>query len=287
MINQEQKHARRRRLEGKVVLITGGGSGMGRAGAEACADEGAFIVVADINATKAEQVVTQIVAQGGDASAYVVDVAQSEQVQALVQDTVVRWGRIDALYHCAADVHFINNQDRCLVDLPEADWQRMIDLHLTGTFLCAKYVGRQMREQRAGSIILTGTVDALIGTAGLDSYTAAKGGVVALTRSFAAGMGQYGVRVNCVCPGFVATEPQMTWLANPAAQQMIAQLHILPVPGPAAIAPFIVYLASDESTYVTGGIYPIDSGYMAFKANLDVMGMMQQTTEQQNEGKAQ
>lgn len=266
------------RLASKVVLITGGGSGMGRAGAEACAAEGATVVVADIHATKAEQVAGQITEQGGQASASVVDVAQSDQVQALVHATAARWGRIDALYHCAADVHFINNQDRCLVDLPEADWQRMIDIHLTGTFLCAKYVGRQMREQRSGSIILTGTVDALIGTAGLDSYTAAKGGVVALTRSFAAGMGPHGVRVNCVCPGFVATEPQMAWLANPLAQQSIAQLHILPVPGPEAIAPFIVYLASDESAYVTGGIYPIDSGYMAFKANLDVMGLMQQTT---------
>lgn len=179
------------------------------------------------------------------------------------------------LYHCAADVHFINNRDRCLIDLPDADWQRMIDIHLTGTFFCAKYVGQQMRDQRAGSIILTSTVDALIGTAGLDSYTAAKGGVVALTRSFAAGMGPYGVRVNCVCPGFVATESQMAWLADPAAQKVIDQLHILPVPGPEAIAPFIVYLASDEAAYVTGGIYPIDSGYMAFKAKIDVMQVMQ------------
>jgi NAD(P)-dependent dehydrogenase (short-subunit alcohol dehydrogenase family) len=151
----------------------------------------------------------------------------------------------------------------------------MLDLHLTGTFLCAKYVGRQMLRQRSGSIILTATVDALIGTAGLDAYTAAKGGVVSLTRSFAAGVGAEGVRVNCICPGFVATESQLSWFADPEAAAVIERLHILPVPGPEAIAPFAVYLASDESAFVTGGIFPIDSGYMAFKARSDVMGAIQ------------
>jgi NAD(P)-dependent dehydrogenase (short-subunit alcohol dehydrogenase family) len=263
------------RMQGKVAIVTGGGSGMGRAGAEAFAAEGAVVVVADIDGARAERVVQTITATGGQARAALVNVADSAQVQALVAETVTAFGRVDVLYHCAADVHFINTQDRCLLDLPEETWQRMLDIHLTGTFLCAKYVGRQMRGQGAGSMILTATVDALIGTAGLDSYTAAKGGVVALTRSLAAGVGAHGVRVNCVCPGFVATESQMDWLSAPAARQMMAQLHILPVPGPEAIAPFIVYLASDESAYVTGGIYPIDSGYMAFKAKLDVMGLMQ------------
>lgn len=262
------------RLQGKIALITGGGSGMGRAGAQAMAAEGAVVVVADIDLSKAERVVQQILESGDQAVANAVDVANSGQVQALVAETVQRFGRIDVLYHCAADVHFINTQDRCILDLPEEVWQCMLDIHLTGTFLCAKYVGLQMRRQGSGSMILTATVDALIGTAGLDSYTAAKGGVVSLTRSLAAGVGPHNVRVNCVCPGFVATESQMGWLADPGARQLMDQLHILPVPGPEAIAPFIVYLASEESAYVTGGIYPIDSGYMAFKAKMDVMGLM-------------
>lgn len=263
------------RLAGKIAVVTGGGSGMGRAGAQAFAAEGAAVVVADIDRAKAAKVVETIEKADGRAVVAEVDVADSAQVQRLVDSTVEAYGRIDVLYHCAADVHFINTQDRCLLDLPEDVWQRMLDIHLTGTFLCAKYVGRQMRAQGSGSMILTATVDALIGTAGLDSYTAAKGGAVALTRSLAAGVGPHGVRVNCVCPGFVATESQMEWLSQPAARQMMEQLHILPVPGPEAIAPFIVYLASDESAYVTGGVYPIDSGYMAFKAKLDVMGLMQ------------
>src|SRR5262249_17480044 len=111
------------------------------------------------------------------------------------------------------------------------------------------------------------------GCAGLDSYTAAKGGVVSLTRSLAAGVARDGVRVNAICPGFVATEPQLDWLKKPEAQQIMKALHLLPVPAPEQIAPFVLYLASDESSPVTGGIFPIDCGYMAFKANVDLMGV--------------
>lgn len=263
------------RLQNKVAVITGGGSGMGRAGAEAMAAEGARVVVADINEAKAQSVVEKITAAGGTASLSITDVSDSEAVQKMVDDTIALHGRIDVLYHSAADVHFINNYDRCILDMPEDTWHRMIDIHLTGTFLCAKYVGLQMRKQKSGSMILTSTVDALIGQAGLDGYTAAKGGIVSMTRSLAAGVGDDGIRVNCVCPGFVATEPQMAWLADPKSKQMIDQLHILPVPAPEDVAPFIVFLASDESAFMTGGIYPIDSGYMAFKTKSDVMGAMQ------------
>ena len=263
------------RLASKVAIVTGAGSGMGRAGAEAFAAEGAAVVVADIDEGKAERVVARITEMGGQAVTRLVDVADSARVQGLVDGTVTEFGRVDVFYHCAADVPFINTQDRRLTELAEDVWQRMLDVHLTGTFLCAKYVGRQMLRQRSGSIILTATVDALIGTAGLDAYTAAKGGVVSLTRSFAAGVGAEGVRVNCICPGFVVTESQMGWFADPEAAAVIERLHILPVPGPEAIAPFAVYLASDESAFVTGGIFPIDSGYMAFKARSDVMGAIQ------------
>jgi len=111
--------------------------------------------------------------------------------------------------------------------------------------------------------------------AGLDSYTAAKGGVTSMVRSFAAGVGRDGVRVNAIAPSFVSTEPQMVWLDDDQARATIASLHILPIPTPEQIAPFVVYLASDESAAVTGTVFPIDAGYMAFKAQLDVMGTMQ------------
>ena len=260
-----------RRVEGKVVVVTGAGSGMGRAGADLLAAEGAKVVIADINQETGERVRRSIVDAGNEAVFIPVDVRSSESVTQLVEGTVSRFGRIDVLYHNAVDVRFVNEEDRRLTDLPEETWNRMIDLVLTGTFRCCKYAGRRMAEQRSGSIILSATVDALIGCAGLDAYTAAKGGVVALTRSFAAGMAKDGVRVNAVCPGFVATEGQKTWINRPEAQRILSALHLLPVATPEQIAPFILYLASDESAVVTGGVFPIDSGYMAFKADLNVM----------------
>jgi NAD(P)-dependent dehydrogenase (short-subunit alcohol dehydrogenase family) len=151
----------------------------------------------------------------------------------------------------------------------------MIDLVLTGTFRVVKYAGRQMLTQGSGSIILSSTVDALVGCAGLDSYTAAKGGVTALTRSLAAGLAPDGIRVNAIAPSFVSTEPQKVWLEDDASRATIEQLHLLEIPTPEEIAPLVVYLASDESRRMTGTVIPLDSGYMAFKARLDVMGAMQ------------
>jgi NAD(P)-dependent dehydrogenase (short-subunit alcohol dehydrogenase family) len=260
------------RLDGKVALIVGGGSGMGRAGAVAMAAEGAKVVVADLSLERAEAVAASI---GDSAVGMHVDVTSTELVQRLVTSTVERFGRIDALYHCAADVHFVNTMDNRLTELDDDVWARMIDIHLTGTFHVLKHVGRQMITQGSGSMIVSSTVDALVGCARLDSYTAAKGGVTSLVRSFAAGIGRDGVRVNAIAPSFVSTEPQRVWLDDDKALSTIQSLHILPVPTPEQIAPFVVYLASDESVAVTGTVFPIDAGYMAFKAQVDVMGTMQ------------
>jgi NAD(P)-dependent dehydrogenase (short-subunit alcohol dehydrogenase family) len=203
------------RLEGKVALVVGGGSGMGRAGAAAMAAEGASVVVADIALERAERVTASIQEAGGAAAAMHVDVASAELVQRVVEDTVARLGRLDVLYHCAADVHFVNTKDARVTELDDDVWQRMIDVHLTGTFYVLKHAGRQMLAQRSGSMIVSSTVDALVGCAGLDSYTAAKGGVTSMVRSFAAGVGRDGVRVNAIAPSFVSTEPQLVWLEPP------------------------------------------------------------------------
>jgi len=158
------------RLDGKVALVVGGGSGMGRAGAVALAAEGAKVVVSDLSLERAEAVAASI---GDNAVAMHVDVTSTEMVQRLVTATVERFGRIDALYHCAADVHFVNTKDNRLTELDDDVWARMIDIHLTGTFHVLKHVGRQMITQGSGSMIVSSTVDALVGCAGLDSYTAA------------------------------------------------------------------------------------------------------------------
>ena len=231
------------RLEGKAALVVGGGSGMGRAGAVAMANEGARVAVADIDLERAE-----VVAASCGGVAVAVDVCDTGSVERMVATTVERFGRLDAVYHCAVDVPFVNTQDRRLTELGEDVWDRMIDLVLTGTFRVVKYAGRQMLTQGSGSIILSSTVDALVGCAGLDSYTAAKGGVTALTRSLAAGLAPDGIRVNAIAPSFVSSEPQKVWLEDDASRTTIEQLHLLEIPTPEEIAPLVVYLASDESS---------------------------------------
>jgi NAD(P)-dependent dehydrogenase (short-subunit alcohol dehydrogenase family) len=263
------------RLDGVVALVVGGGSGMGRAGAVAMASEGASVVVADINLARAE-----VVADSCGGIAVLVDVCDTASVERMVELTVERFGRLDAVYHCAVDVPFVNTQDRRLTELDEDVWARMIDLCLTGVFRVVKYAGRQMLKQQSGSIILSSTVDALVGCAGLDSYTAAKGGVTALVRSLAAGLAPDGIRVNAIAPSFVSTEPQKVWLEDEASRTTIEQLHLLPIPTPEEVAPLVVFLASEESRRMTGTVIPLDSGYMAFNAQLDVMGAMQANADE-------
>ncbi len=267
------------RLEGKVAMVTGGGSGIGRAGAAALAGAGARVLIAEINEERGAAVAESIRGGGGEATAIAVDVTDDVAVAAAVAAAVDRWGSLDVLFHNAADVHFINNFDGRLTEISDETWRRITDLVLTGTFRCCRHAGRQMIAQGGGSIILTATTDALIGCAGLDAYTAAKGGVVALTRSFAAGVARDGVRVNAICPSFVSSESQQEWLADDSSRAAVEALHLLPIPTPEQIAPLVVHLACDDSRAMTGAVIPIDSGYMAFKANLDIVGAMRVPTE--------
>jgi NAD(P)-dependent dehydrogenase (short-subunit alcohol dehydrogenase family) len=263
------------RLEGRIAIVTGGASGIGRAGCELMAREGATVVVADLNEKQAATVADGIVAKGLGAWAASLDVRNSESVRVMVDEVVTRHGRIDVLFHNAVSVPLVNNHDRRITELPEDIWYKIIDLALTGTFLTAKYVAQQMLKQKSGSIILTATVDALIGQAGIDAYTAAKGGVVALTRSMAAGLSPEGVRVNALCPGFVATPHQSVFTENPAERKKIDALHLMGIMDPEDIAAFAVFLASDEARRITGGIYAADSGYTAFKAPVDLETIFQ------------
>lgn len=255
-------------LKDRVAIITGSAAGIGCAGALEFAKEGARVVVVDINERGGQETERRVREAGGEAFFVRTDVSKSDQVAAMVNYAIDRYHRIDILWNNAAATKLCNEQDRPVHLLPEAVWDQMIAVTLKGQYLCCKHVLPHMMETRKGAVINTSSTDALIGQGGYDSYTAAKGGIVSMTRSMAVYYSQFGIRINAICPGFVHTELQDPWLNNPKSRRAIEDLHLTRVGRPEDIAKFALYLASDDAEYVTGGIYPIDGGFMAFKTHV-------------------
>jgi len=257
------------RLQGKSAIVIGSGSGMGRATAEMFAREGARVVVtAHSNRKGGEEAVHRIREAGGEAIFVQVDVADSASVQHLIEEAVSRYGGIDVLFNNAAPMRLLQEHDRPVVELPEDVWDRMIDVVAKGTYLCAKYAIPHMIAGGGGSIINNGSVDALVAAVGYDAYTAAKGSVVSLTRSMAGGYARHGIRVNCISPGVVATEVAQDVVGDPDVRRQVEALHMLGMGRSEDVAFLAVYLASDESRWMTGSNLVLDGGYTALKTSV-------------------
>ena len=266
-----------KRLEEKVAIISGAASGIGRAGARLFARHGCSVTVADIDSPKGEQTAQAIRDEGGQALFVEVDMGDAQQVERMVERTVDHWGGVDILFTCAAPVQLINTRDACVVDLEEDVFDEIHRVTMKGVYLCAKYAGRSMIERGGGAMVFTATVDAQVGCADLDAYTAAKGGIVSMTRSLAAGLAGRGIRVNAICPGFVATEGA-PFTNDPLSRREIESLHLLPVPGPEGVVPLALFLASDEAQAITGSIHQVDAGYTAFKSGaVNIMDAVRRT----------
>ncbi len=265
------------RLKDKVALITGAASGIGRATAVLFGQEGAKVMCADVNAEGAEQVARQIGHSGGDAASLQVDVSQAADAERMVAETVARWGHIDILFNNAG-VEF----GLPVTQVPEQEWDRLIDVNLKGVFLGCKYAIPEMLKQGGGSIINTASGAGLRGVPWLSTYCASKGGVVLLTKSLAMEWGGQNVRVNAVCPGVIRTpmveraiaQGEGLFGATPEeAWKRLAQVHSLGRVGePEEVARAVLFLASDEASFVTGVALPVDGGW-------DAGPVMQRPTE--------
>jgi NAD(P)-dependent dehydrogenase (short-subunit alcohol dehydrogenase family) len=246
-------------LHNKVAIITGGGSGIGEATALLFAAEGAQVVVADIRLHAAHATATTITASGGTAVAVHADVTQAHDVQAMIQTAVHTYGGIDILFNNAG----IGVQGNA-VELSEEMWDRVMALNLTGVFLGCKYAIPEMIKRGGGSIINTASIMGLVGGSLSAVYPATKGGVVLLTKNAALDYAQHNIRVNCICPGHIETPLLQRLLDNPTQQEQLLRQYPMGRLGQAReIAQGVLFLASDEASFVTGSTLVLDGGYTA------------------------
>jgi len=242
-------------LEGKIALVTGGSSGMGRTTALAFAREGAKVVIADIQVEGGEETVQTIDDTGGEAIFFKTDVSRRDEVEALINRVVETYGRLDCAFNNAGI------EETSLLPTAESteeNWDRVIGTNLKGVWLCMKYELAQMVKQGSGAIVNTASVGGLVGFEGIGAYVASKHGVIGLTKTAALEYATAGIRVNAVCPGVIRTP----MLAD--AEALLAPLEPMGRIGlPEEIAEAVVWLCSDAASFVTGHPMVVDGGILA------------------------
>ena len=256
------------RLKDKVALVTGAGSGIGRAVALRFASEGASVAASDISLANAQETASMIEEPGGQALALTGDVSASEDAEGMVKATVTEFGRLDILVNSAG----ISARNALPEGAsPEAVWDRVIEVNLKGTYIVSWYAVPEMEKTGGGSIINLASTMGLVGYpagfgGGFNPYPPSKGGVVQFTRTLAIDSASKNIRVNCLCPGFVATNFTRSLTEDPEMNAFLEDLHPMGRLGrPEEIANVALYLASDDASYVTGVALTVDGGYTAHK----------------------
>jgi dihydroanticapsin dehydrogenase len=249
-----------RRFEGRVVLVTGGGSGIGRAACGLFAGEGAEVAVADRSEREGRETASRL---DGHGVFVCLDVADPAAVAAGVEAVEERFGRIDVLFNDAGV-----ELSRPLHETTEEEWDRVFAVNLRGMFLVCRRVLPGMMRRRTGCIVNVSSISGLLGWPASAAYCASKGGVIQLTRQMAVDYAPHGIRVNCVCPGTTLTPMIERLFAQepdePAARRRVAAMHPLGrFARPEEIAEAVLFLASDEASFITGAALPVDGGYTA------------------------
>ena len=245
-------------LKDKIAIVTGSSRGVGRAIAEAYGNSGANVVVNySSNQKAAEEVVHKIEGMGRKAVAVKADVAQKADVDRLIQTAIDEFSRIDIIVNNAGFT-----RPAMMLKMTEEEWDQVVDIHLKGAFLCSQAAGRHMKEQKSGKIINVMSVAGLVGTVGQINYSAAKGGILSMTKSIARELARYNICANVICLGIVATEMTEKIRTDEKLREIYMNRILLKRFAEAEdIAPAFVFLASDESNYITGQLLSVDGGY--------------------------
>jgi NAD(P)-dependent dehydrogenase (short-subunit alcohol dehydrogenase family) len=250
------------RLKGKVVLITGSGMGMGREASLLFAEEGARIVVADIDAKAAQQTVALVEKAGGQAVAVAGDVALEADVQRMVEEGVRRFGALHVLYNNAGVLW--KDRDRSVLETDDKWWDRVMAINLKSVFWVTKHGIPHLKAAGGGSVIMMGSVSALAGfTRAQDAYTAAKGALISLTKSLAIQFAKDQIRCNVIHPGIVDTPLQAPYLTDAIRKEFETGIPLGRIAQPREIANVALFLASDESSFMTGAELVVDGGFTA------------------------
>ena len=249
-------------LKGKVAIITGARRGMGRTHALTLAKAGAKVVVADISLEDCQKVVDEIKKAKGEAMAVKCDVTKKEDIDNMVKAAVGKWGKVDILVNNAGICQF-----KPFLELTEEEWNRTININLRGYFLCAQACAKEMAKQKSGVIVNVASVamgQVGIGFQNLAHYCASKGGIVAMTEALALELAPYNIRVNAISPGMIETPMIDPIKSDPKVMAAtLAQVPMHRVGKPEEVSNLVLFLASDESSYVTGSTVVIDGGWLA------------------------
>jgi 3-oxoacyl-[acyl-carrier protein] reductase len=243
-----------KKLENKVAIITGGASGIGKAGSMLFAAEKAMVYVWDLNEAAGAETIKEIVDNGGKASFMKVNTAVMSEVSKAVESIIEKEGKVDVLVNNAGIT-----RDATLLKMTEEQWQQVIDVNLTGVFNCTKCVAPHMIANGKGRIINTSSVVALYGNFGQTNYVATKAGLIGMTKTWSRELGRKGINVNAVAPGFIATEMVMK-MPEKVLDAMKAKVPVQRLGMPEEIAKAYLFLASDDSDYVNGTVLSIDGG---------------------------